>query len=139
VTPDIFFGNFRIGSDNIVVGYYSLFDFSTRLDIVAITNLCIEDVGLDSEGIEAADSHDIIFLRGGLKHNDRTLLDDVVFPKYNFEVFVLLLAYYRAGRVHDAPFSKYDIAYNFVEAKVDDVVAFIHLFICLKYSNNENN
>lgn len=108
------FGNFGIWANDVIVSKSSFLYLCFGLDDVPVSDLRIQDVWLDSEGIVAADAHDIILFGCGFEHDDCPLFDDIVVPKNYLEVFVFFLANYGTGRIDNTSLSEDYVAYDLV-------------------------
>lgn len=75
----------------------------------------VDHFRLYTKGVEAANAHDIILFRRRIELDDGSFLDDIVVPKDNFVVFILLLADDGACGIDDAALPKYNVAHYFIE------------------------
>lgn len=118
VAADVFFADSRVRADDVVVTKDGVPDLGPRFYDVTVSDLRVKDIAFDSEHVIAADPHDVVFLRGGLEHDDGPLLDDVEVAEDDFEVLIFFFADDGARGVDDASFAEDDVANDFIEAKV---------------------
>ena len=109
-TTNILLADPSIWSNDIEISEHCISHFSSGLDDIAISDLRIIDVTLDSKDIVAPYLHGVIFFWGWLEHYHRSLFYHVVISEYYLEVLIFFLANDRACWVYDAPLAKYHIA-----------------------------
>lgn len=121
MASNIFFTYLSIWTNDIVVANNTIFNLSTSLDNVTLTDLSVKYVAFNTKYIIASYLHNVIFLWGGLKHNNCSLFDDIVISKNDLEVFLFSLTNDGTGGIDYASFAKYNIANYLVKPKIQYV------------------
>jgi len=121
MASNIFFTYLSIRTNDVVVANYTIFNLSSRLDNVTLTDLSVKYVAFNTKYIIASYLHNVIFLWSGLKHNNCSLFDDIVISKNDLEVFLFSLTNDGTGGIDYASFAKYNITNYLVKPKIQYV------------------
>ena len=127
MAADILLADFGIRPNDVVVANDAIFDLGPGLNQIPIPHLRVQHIALDAKHVVAAYFHDVVLFRRGLEHDHRTLFDDVVVAKNNFEVLLLFLADYGAGGIYDAALAEDHVSHDFVQPQVQHVCLLQHL------------
>ena len=118
MASNILFTYLSIRTNDVIVANYTIFDLSSSLDYITLTNLSVKYVAFNTKYIIAAYPHNIIFLWGRFKHNDCSLFNHIIISKNDLEVLLLSLTNDGTGGIDYASLAKYNIANYLVKSKI---------------------